>query len=458
MPPVQLDAFGFFGIQTSNSLSHDQEIAKNWFPAISLARKIASFSFARFWWLVIPMGLARACRVESRHRGTGSFRRYVADIFSKLEAAKLHFAPLWSSQILPVIWYTKRNLLYHLNMHSKRFQTFKTGVYCLRFHIFKLAFQQGVEFWATRIQSCPMACGLSYLPHNTRRAFLRVHGKMDGSRVLPFRKYTALPSLYIAQFFGVKHQRPHFWWLWDMVTARTMKFTTCRLREYRHSSVFGKGRLMLRCGRDKQHTPCFKNTLVHNFLVTLVLWMCLSVCCRWGNRVTSLHPSWCFALLNDPFDCVSFVSWGTLCGKVNVGMDQNLWTSIFFWMNIHASEFFWVCIISFHWWKILIYWKIWKQTSIFIYFHDTDPPWAARHHFHNTSESKRSWFFMKQLWMLGHSHSRSLDRTPDSTMISVPGSTEKWVRLINWVISQWQSLLGNWDLKPLDGMGLKTVP
>jgi len=348
MPPVQLDAFGFLGIQTSNSLSHDQEIAKKWFPAISLARKMGSFSFARFWLLVIPMGLTRACRVESRHRGTGSFRRYVADIFSKLEAAKLHFAPLWSSQILPVIWYTKRNLLYHLNMHSKRFQMFKTGVYCLRFHIFKLAFQQGVEFWATRIQSCPMACGLSYLPHNTRRAFLRVHGKMDGSRVLPFWKHTALPSLYMAQFSGLPGR-------WNLPPVASGSAGT---------PVFlGRGRLMLRCGRDKQHTPCFKNTLVHIFLVTLVLCMCLSVCCRWGNRVTSLDPSWCFALLNDPFDCVSFVSWGTLCGKVNVGMDQNLWTSIFFGMNIHESELFWVHIISFHWWKILIYWK---QTSIFM--------------------------------------------------------------------------------------------
>ena len=42
------------------------------------------------------------------------------------------------------------------------------------------------------------------------------------------------------------------------------------------------------------------------------------------------------------------------------------------------------------------------------YFHDTDPPWGARHNFHNIGETKRSWFFMKQLWIVGHSHSRSL--------------------------------------------------
>ena len=209
---------------------------------------------------------------------------------------------LWSSQILPVIWYTKRNLLYHLNMHSKRFQTFKTGVYCLRFHIFKLAFQQGVEFWATRIQSCPDGMWFVILASQYSKGLPK--GPMAKWMVPGFFLFgnTPLyPLLYIAQFFGVKHQRPHFWWLWDMVTARTMKFTTCRLREYRHSSVFGKGRLMLRCGRDKQHTPCFKNTLVHNFLVTLVLWMCLECLLQMGKPCHKFAPLVMFRLAQRPF-------------------------------------------------------------------------------------------------------------------------------------------------------------
>ena len=150
----------------------------------------------------------------------------------------------------------------------QRFQTFKTGVYCLRFHVFKLAFQQGVEFWATRIQSCPMACGLSYLPHNTRRAFLRVHGKMDGSRGSCFSEIHRFPlSLDSSIFRGKTSEAP-------LLVA--VGYGDCQDDEIYHLSpqgvqalqcFWGPGRLMLRCGRDKQHTPCFKNTLVHNFLV-----------------------------------------------------------------------------------------------------------------------------------------------------------------------------------------------